>query len=350
MAEPPKPGARNALTDVAGILVGHASDEAARSGVTVIRCLRPMTAAVDVRGGGPGTRETDALAPGALVDAVDAVVLAGGSVFGLAAADAVCAELSHQGVGRLRETRKVAIPIVPAAILYDLENGGDKAWGAQPPYADLGRAALAAAGEEVPLGSVGAGRGAMAGRLKGGLGSASIDLCEGLVVAALVAANPVGSVATPDARCFWAWPFEIDAEFGGARPDLSAPAAVEPVGRDTKLALADPDCPPFNTVIAAVACSAALTVAETQRVAIMAQDGLARAIRPAHTPFDGDTVFALASGDWTPPANRPLALARIGAAAADCLARATARGVYEATADPDGPPAWRDRVQPGGSL
>lgn len=338
----PGPGPRNLLSDVAGIEVGNAQDDALRSGATVVRCTQPMIASVDVRGGGPGTRETDALQPGTLVDKIDAIVLAGGSVFGLAAADAVCAALAEQQIGRRSKVDAPPVPIVPAAILYDLENGGAKNWGAHPPYAELGRTALANVSAEFALGSVGAGRGAKAGALKGGLGSASIDLGDGLVVAALVAANPVGSVLTPDGRSFWAWPFEIDGEFGGARPSDPAAAAIDPFGPGSKIDAADPNAAPFNTAIAVVACSAELTVAEAKRVAMMAQDGFARAIRPAHTPFDGDTVFAIASGAVSLRANRSLDLTRIGSAASDCLARAVARGVYEAASVPAEPLAYRD--------
>jgi L-aminopeptidase/D-esterase-like protein len=325
-------GAKNLITDIAGLNVGHATDEHARSGVTALLCAAGWAASVDVRGGGPGTRETDALATENLVGRAHAVVLAGGSVFGLAAADGVAASLSMQGVGLQLRLKSPAIPIVPSAVLHDLGNGGDKNWGMSPPYRELGIRALAAAGTDFALGSVGAGRGAMAGLLKGGIGSASVDLHDGLMVAALVAVNSVGSPLMPDGKTYWAWAFELGQEFGGAGPpqnpmDLSDPAPDESrllaIGRLTQ---------GVNTTLAVVACNADLNTGECKRVAMMAQDGIARALRPAHTPFDGDTVFALASGELVLKRNllRPAQVGRIGSAAADCLARAIARGVHEA--------------------
>ncbi len=336
---------RNLITDVPGFSVGNAEDDAARTGVTVLLCERQFTAAVDVRGGGPGTRETEALAPENLVGAADAVVLAGGSAYGLAAADAVAAALGARGRGFAARPGHPTVPIVPAAILYDL-GAHSAAWAGAPPYAALGAEALAAAGADFALGSRGAGRGAVAGVLKGGLGSVSAAIGDGLMVGALVGVNPVGSVCMAGDACFWAWPFEVDGEFGGRRPRAGLSPATAPIPEDTKLAARAP-APGTNTTIAAVACNAALTTAECRRVAIMAQDGFARAIRPAHTPFDGDTVFALASGEVGigEGLERALAVARIGAAAADCVARAVARGVFEAAADPGGPPSWRDCTQ-----
>ncbi|MEO1329019.1 MAG: P1 family peptidase [Pseudomonadota bacterium] len=330
---------RNALTDIAGLTLGHATDDRLRSGVTVVVCAEPFPAAVDVRGGGPGTRETDALAPEALFGRASALVLSGGSMFGLAAADGVAAALTAEGRGLRIAPGAPPVAIVPSAILYDLGNGGDKAWGDAPPYRELGAAAYRAAGAEVAIGAVGAGRGAVAGRVKGGLGTASAALESGETVAALVAVNPVGSVLTPCGRAFWAWPWEIGGEFGGGRPDLAHPssdgwAQSKPLPQ-TALA------PASNTTIGVLATDAALDRADLKRVAAMAQDGFARAIRPAHTPFDGDTLFALATGSG--PASRdPAAIARLGAAAADCVARAIARGVWSAIADPNGPPAARD--------
>ncbi len=324
------PGPHNALTDVAGLRVGSAHDAVVRTGVTVVRPLHRMVCAVDVRGGGPGTRETDALAPGTLGDAVDALVLSGGSVYGLAAADGVVAALGARGEGfALMDAPGVPrSPVVPAAILYDLANAGDKRWGEEPPYRALGAAALAAAGEEVALGRVGAGYGAWAGGTLGGLGSASAIAGDGLTVGALVAVNCFGSVRMPGSDAFWAWPFEVAGEFGGVRPGPDWPTGAAHWGA----AKVDPT-PRANTTLAVVACDLALTPAEAQRLAVMAQDGLARAIRPVHAPFDGDVVFALASGARDAP-DEPLArammLARAGAMAADTLARAVARGVWEA--------------------
>lgn len=311
------PGPRNLITDVPGLLVGNAEDETAITGVTVVLTEEPAAAAVDVRGGAPGTRETDLLDPVALVDRVDALVLSGGSAHGLDAGAGVMAWLASQGRGFA--VGDVRVPIVPAAILFDLANGGDKSW-REPPYRGLGQAAAAAAGTDFRIGNAGAGLGAKAGRLKGGLGSASFAVGD-LVVGALVAVNPLGSVTMPHSPCFWAWPFEQAGEFGGLRP--SGPVA----------ALADlADCAPHiagaNTTIAVVATNADLDKPACRRLAIMAQDGLARAIRPAHTPFDGDTVFALATARG--PALDPARLAVLGSLAADCLARAVARGVHAA--------------------
>ena len=332
-------GARNLITDVPGLMVGQAHDVAARTGVTVILPDTPAVAAVSVAGGGPGTRETDALAPENLVDAVDAVVLAGGSVYGLSAADAVAAWLGARGRG-FRLAVRLGVPpspVVPAAILYDLANGGGKDWGLEPPYRSLALAAVSGAGQAIALGTAGAGYGAMAGTLKGGVGSASAMTDDGFTVGALAAVNSFGSVIAPGGRTFWAAPYELDAEFGGlgagglsASPDDWGAAKAEAVPR-------------ANTTIACVATDVALTPAQAKRVAIMAQDGLARAVRPAHAPSDGDVVFALSTGRITLPQVTPLILARIGALAADCLARAVARGVYEATPWPgEAVACWRD--------
>ena len=324
-----KPGPRNLITDVPGLLVGCVEDEAARTGTTIVLCPEAWTAAVDVRGGGPAVRETDTLRPENSFSKAHAICLSGGSVFGLGAADCATAALSARGHGLRLSPGTPSIPIVPSACLHDLANGGDKAWGLTPPYRELGMKAVAAASADFPLGSVGAGRGAMAGTRKGGLGSASIDLGDGLIVGALVAANPIGSPYMADGETFWAWPFEIDGEFGGQRPgDLAA--AIEPIPDDSKLAARLKAG--ANTTLALVATNADLSTAEAQRVAMMAHDGMARAVRPAHTPFDGDVVFALASGAVALGADpmRRLLLAKIGSAAADCLARAIARAVFEA--------------------
>ncbi len=285
---------------------------------------------VDVRGGGPGTRETEALAPENLVGRAHAVVLAGGSVFGLAAADGVAAALSAQGIGLTLRPGSPAIPIVPAAVLHDLGNGGDKTWGLEPPYRALGASALQAAAADFALGSVGAGRGAMAGLVKGGVGSASIDLGGGLTVGAMVAVNSVGSALMPDGTTYWAWPFELDREFGGSKPPGAQADMGNPAPDESRLLALERLRPGANTTLGVVACNAALTTAECNRVAMMAQDGIARALRPAHSLFDGDTVFALASGSVAPGEGqrRALQVSRIGSAAADCMARAIARAVY----------------------
>jgi len=325
-----RPGLKNLITDIAGLKVGHATDENVRSGVTALLCGSGWPAGVDVRGGGPGGRETDALAPENLVGRAHALVLAGGSVFGLGAADGVAAVLSSQGIGLQWRASAPAIPIVPCAVLHDLGNGGDKDWGLAPPYRELGMRALAAAGTEFALGSVGAGRGAMAGRLKGGIGSCSLDLGQGLMVGALVALNSVGSPMMPDDKTHWAWAFELDQEFGGVGPPLKAMDLSDPAPDEARLMAIGRLTPGANTTLGVVACNADLSTAECKRVAIMAQDGVARAVRPAHTPFDGDTIFAVASGSLKLDENllRAVQIGRIGSAAADCLARAIARAVH----------------------
>ncbi|MES2057174.1 MAG: P1 family peptidase [Pseudomonadota bacterium] len=325
------PGPRNLITDVAGLTVGHATDEIAQTGVTVLLTDSAWTAAVDIRGGGPGVRETETLNPENVVPGIHAIALSGGSVFGLAAADGVVSRLSEAGIGmRLRAGGK-AIPIVPAAVLHDLNNPGDKDWGELSPYRALGMAAVEAAAAGFALGSVGAGRGAMVGYRKGGIGSASLDCGDGIIVGALVAANSVGSPYMSDGETFWAWPFEMDGEFGGKRPAADV-IAHDPVPALSRLDALGKLAPGGNTTLAVIATNARLTKGEAKRIAIMAQDGMARAIRPLHTPFDGDLVFTLASGEIVLPddASRNVAITRIGSAAADTLARAVARGVHHA--------------------
>jgi L-aminopeptidase/D-esterase-like protein len=323
-------GPRNLITDVTGIRVGNAEDFAVRTGATVILPDARAVAAVDARGGAPGTRETDALDATCLVDAVDAVVLSGGSVYGLDAASGATAWLGARRRGYSMGNGTVFAPVVPAAILFDLTNGGDKAWGETPPYNDLGRRACAAAASDFALGNAGAGLGARAGQLKGGLGSASAVTDAGLQVGALIAANPYGSVLVPGSSAFWAAPYELDGEFGGGGWPSAAPglASLPPLSGTKGEAAAQAG---GNTTIGCVAVNADLTPAEARRVAIMAQDGLARAIRPIHTPFDGDVIFVLATGSRALGAEgRPALLLELGHMAADCVARAVARGVYEA--------------------
>ncbi len=326
------PGDTNSLLDISGLQVGQAENADVGTGVTVILPDERAVCAVDVRGGGPGTRETDALASHTLVDAVDAVVLSGGSSYGLASADGVAAALGarNQGFALMEMPGVPKSPVVPSAILYDLANGGNKAWGEEPPYRDLGKAALNAVGEPLRLGKAGAGYGASAGSLPGGTGSASIVTDDGLSVAALVCVNSLGSVRIPDSDAFWAWPFELDNEFGGVRP---AADLVE-IREDWGEAKLNPS-PRENTTIACIATDVALTPAQAHRVAIMAQDGFARAIRPVHTPFDGDVVFVMSTAKRPLLDPEPMTIARIGSLAADCLARAIARGVFEAMDETD---------------
>ena len=327
-----KPGPRNLITDVEGFLVGNAADAGLKSGTTVVTAERPFTAAVHVMGGAPGTRETDLLGPDRLVQQVDALVLSGGSAFGLDAASGVADALAATGRGF--EVGAVRVPIVPAAILFDLLNGGDKDW-TENPYRCLGRRAFEDAGRDFALGTAGAGAGATTANLKGGLGSASLDLGNGISVGALVAANPVGAVTVPGSRQFWAAPFEIGGEFGRAGLPDRAPAVEE-----TFAGKHDARVPGANTTIAVVATDARLTQAQAQRMAIAAHDGIARAVIPSHTPFDGDLVFAAASGAGPPPSGDAGLLA-LGHAASLCLARAIARSVRHATPQPgDLLPCW----------
>ena len=312
-------GKRNLVTDVSGIFVGNAEDVQRRTGVTVVIPDPPAVAAVATHGGAPGTRETDLLDPACFVSRIDAIVLSGGSVFGLDAASGVTTTIAQQRRGLT--VRGISVPIVPAAVLFDLSNGGDKDWGSDPPYRALGAQAVAAAGESFALGNAGAGYGARAGRLKGGLGSASWLTRDGFEVGAIAAVNAFGGVLMPETPHFWAAPLEQGGEFG-RRGLPSVPL------HDLEPEMTKPALPRAHTTIAVVATNAVLSKAEAQRVAIMAQDGLARAIRPVHTPFDGDVVFALATG--TRPLTQPTDLFRVGALAADCLARAIARGVYAA--------------------
>ena len=329
----PGSGTYNGLTDVGGILVGHYTDLQAASGVTVVLCTAGAVAAVDVRGAAPGTRETDLLAPVNLVDKAQAVVLAGGSVFGLSAADGVVRWLADCGFGFPLEGGQVA-PIVPAAVLYDLGRGPQFV---PPVCAEWGRLACEAAGAgPVAMGCLGAGTGAVAGSIKGGLGSASVVLDSGITVAALVAANPGGSVIDPATGRPWEIGLECNGEFG------------ELGQRAVKLPATPPAAPARNTTIGVVATDAALTKAQALKVAQMAHDGLARAIRPAHTMFDGDALFCLATGRrplpeiaGVFPAGRAQAINDIGQAAADCTTRAILHAIFAARSAA-GKPAFRD--------
>jgi L-aminopeptidase/D-esterase-like protein len=332
-----RPGPRNLITDVAGLRVGNAEDRAGKSGATVVLMDTPAVAGVAVVGGAPGTRETDLLSPEQTVGAIDALVLSGGSAFGLDAAGGVMEGLLALGRGYAVGTARV--PIVPAAILFDLLNGGDKPWltdGSTPPYRALGRLALDHAGAAFEIGSSGAGAGATTATLKGGLGSASTMLDDGSVVGALVAVNALGQVTVGDGPHFWAAPFEIGDEFGGL--GLPSPFPAEATRVRTKGHVQ----PVAATTIAVVATDVALDKRQARRLAIAAHDGLARAVWPAHTPFDGDLVFAVSTGRRSVD-DPDRALIRLGACAAATLARAIARGVYLASMDPgDTKPTWAD--------
>ncbi|MBT6032792.1 MAG: P1 family peptidase [Kordiimonadaceae bacterium] len=328
-----KPGPLNLITDVEGIRVGHAHNDEVRTGTTVLLCEKSVTGGADVRGGGPGLRDVEVLSPENQVGRADAIVLSGGSVFGLAAGDGIATALSSQKVGLQFGPNAPTVPIVVGAILFDLVNGGNKDWKMSPPYHDLGIEALKDAQVEddgkFELGNAGAGLGANAGNKKGGIGSTSLDLGDGLIVGALVAVNSVGSVFMPDGETYWAQPFAIGDELGGQKANDKNQDAVQPIPDDSKFGGMMPGS---NTTIGIIATSAKLTPAECKRIAMMAQDGYARAIRPVHTPYDGDTIFCI-SGGTKEIENGPRRLRRvseIGAAAADVMARAIARGVYEA--------------------
>lgn len=328
---------KNLLTDIVGVRVGHADDARLASGVTAILFDRPAVASLDIRGGGPGTRDSALLDPVNTVEGIDGLALAGGSAFGIEAGGGVQAWLAERGHG-LRIGDAV-IPLVPGAILFDLINGGDKAWGRYPPYRELGYAAAAAAGETFVLGSVGAGMGATTANLKGGLGSASAVTAAGVRVAALAAVNAIGSVTMGDSAHFWAAPFEQQGEFGGrGMPGTMTPdmLAVRIKGGASATAAE-------NTTLVVVVTDAILTKAQAQRLAIMAQTGFARAIYPVHAPLDGDIVFAAAT--CAKPIDPLAGLTELGALAGNVVARAIARGVYEATALPftGALSAWRDR-------
>jgi L-aminopeptidase/D-esterase-like protein len=325
---------RNLITDVPGIRVGHAEDGRLGSGTTAVIFDAPAVASIDVRGGGPGTRETELLDPALTVEGIDAITLSGGSAFGLDAASGVQAWLKEQNRGFAVGTARV--PIVPTAILFDLLGAGDKTWGRFPPYRELGYAAAASAGQDFALGSVGAGTGATTVNCKGGIGSASAMSRDGVTVGALAAVNAVGSVLIGGGPWFWAAPFEVDGEFGGRGLPQSFPQeALAPLAKGA---------PHENTTLVVVTTDAILTKAQANRLAVMAQSGLSRAIYPVHSPLDGDVVFAASTGRRPLP-DGTLGLTAIGTLAANVVARAIARGVFaaQALALPGAMPSWHDQ-------
>lgn len=330
---------RNLITDVAGVRIGNAQDPKLASGVTVALFDEPAVTSYAVNGGAPGTRDTDLLEPDKVVPGINAVVLSGGSAFGLDAASGVQAYLREKGVGFAVGT--AIIPLVPQAITFDLHNGGDKDWGRYPPYRELGYEAAEAASIDFALGTAGGGYGATTVDLKGGLGSASAVTSSGHTVGALVIVNALASTLIGDGPHFWAGAYEEGKEFGG----LGLPPRItremrrfDWKGRSTKAP------PPLSTTIALVATDAVLTKAQAKRLAVISHDGLAKGLRFAHALYDGDTIFAAATGR-KPLTNEAEDFIEIGAHASDCLARAIARGVYEATALPfaDAKPSWKDR-------
>ncbi|MEP0518668.1 MAG: P1 family peptidase [Hyphomicrobiales bacterium] len=315
--------------------IGHAEDAVLRSGVSVILCDRPALAAVHVMGAAPGTRETELLAPENLVSHIDAIVLSGGSVFGLDAASGVVEVLRAHGRGYKVGSNRM--PIVPAAILYDLSNGGDKSWEGASPYLELGRSALRNVSRDFQIGGVGAGFGATTANLRGGFGYAETQLSDGVVVCAFVAVNAVGQVTMGDSPNFWATPFELGAEFGG----LGFPQNIDE--KTSSVNLKNPGNRPLerveNTTVGVIATNAKLNKSAAKRLAMSAHDGYAHAIWPCHTPMDGDLIFALSTeerevGD----------LMHLNAAATSAMARAIAIGVYSVKPrSDDTKPAWQSR-------
>ena len=331
-----KIGKKNLITDVTGVLVGNSHDEIMKSGVTVFTSEKRFAAAVTVLGGAPGTRETDLLESDKLVEKIDAIVLSGGSAFGLDAATGVVDCLRKENRGY--PLKDIHIPIVPSAILADLFNGGDDQW-KENPYRKLGKLAFNSISNSFKIGTIGAGYGATTSNLKGGLGSASIVLGNGATVGALVAVNPSGSVVTDGSNSFWASPFEIGDEFGGK--EFIPPKNIFTEyhrGDDTRKDNFSID----NTTIAIVATDLELSKVELKRISVAAHDGMSRAILPSHTPYDGDLIFAVSTGRKKIKIN-PNDIYNIGNAAAICLSRAIARGVYEAKSEKnDLLPTWQD--------
>ena len=351
-----KPGPKNNITDVKGVKVGHAHNKKIMSGATVVTSDNSLVAAVDCRGGAPGTRETDSLKPANLVEEIHAIVLSGGSAMGLDAASGVASSLKDQGIG-FQVGKDISVPIIPAAILFDLQNGGEKSFIQKYTYFEFGQKALSNADYNCPIGNVGAGTGAIAGSLKGGIGTSSLiqksvkEDGNEFTVGALAAVNSFGSVTLPGSLDFWAWPFERDAEFGGRGfPknnnsedqkineleldfDFESPFfEIDPYQKKKTFRKKKPPKIniPTNTTLCVVATDATLTKSQAQRIAIMAQDGIARAIRPVHTPFDGDTVFVLSTGEIPLSSTPSIDISRLGMMASDCISRAIARGVFAA--------------------
>jgi L-aminopeptidase/D-esterase-like protein len=337
--EPAKPqkstiatGKNNAITDVSGIEVGHYDGN--NTGTTVVLVRNGAVGGTDVRGSAPGSRETDLLSPTNLVDKVNAVVLTGGSAYGLATADGVMLWLEEKKLGWPVGGGNV-VPIVPGAVLYDPGRFGRTFQ--DRPTAEFGRKACEnASSGPVQMGNVGAGAGAISGGIKGGIGTASVDLGNGVIVGAIVAVNSSGSTVNPETGEFYAKYLEVNAEFGALKPPFSS--AGLSTGQAFEMALNETNEPVKNTTIAVVATNVQLTKAQARKIAEMAHDGMARAIRPAHTMFDGDTVFCLATGEIDPAVlkqeaawgNMAANVNKLGAAAADALARAIIHAMLNA--------------------
>ncbi len=319
-----KPGPTNSITDIEGLSVGNAQDIDLKSGVTALICDKPCIASVAVHGGAPGTRDTELLSPKNTVETINGITLSGGSAFGLDAASGVQAWMRENNRGF--EVGPVRVPIVPGAIIFDLINGGNKKWGRFPPYRDLGYEAAQNAKGDFDIGTAGAGTGALVAGLKGGLGTASLKLDNGITIGALFVVNALGTPLMGNTKHFHAALFEKDNEFGGHGLPTKVPFDVDTV----KFKFRDMASDLSNTTIGIIATDAVVTKAEAERLAIAAHDGIARAIYPAHTPYDGDLIFSIASGgsgikpkgdDWT----------EMSGHVANVTSRAIARGVYEAS-------------------
>jgi L-aminopeptidase/D-esterase-like protein len=330
------PGKRNLITDVQGIRVGNAHDEAFKTGTTALICEKPSIASCHVMGGAPGTRDTDLLAPENTVAEIDALFLSGGSAFGIDAGTGIQAELRKQGRGFDVAGQK--IPIVPGAILFDMINGGNKDWGEYPPYRELGNLAARNASDSFSLGSEGAGHGALVAQIKGGLGSASTVLANGITIGALVAVNALGSPLIGNQGHFRAAAFERDDEFGG----LGIPDRLPQDADHLNIKFRETLQPATNTTIAIIATDASLTKSEAKRLAVAAHDGFARALWPAHTPLDGDLIFSVATGTNSKPAGMNDWI-DLCALASSTMSRAIARGIYEARPiENDIFPCWKE--------
>ena len=316
-------GKKNLITDVDGILVGNAHNKEVATGCTVITPIEGSLASADVRGGAPGTREVGALNPYNLIDSVDSIVLSGGSTWGLEAASSVANSIGGEGRGYRPSSKSKNVPMVPAAILYDLANGGDKEWLKNPPYSSLGLEAVSNLSDKIELGNFGAGYGSQAGSLKGGLGSASFVSNDGIQVGGLFAVNSYGSVVNNETGQFWAATDETENEFGGMGVPTFAPNDVlsGTAARET--------LPGQNTTIGVIATNVKLDSKAAKRIAIMAHSGMSRAIRPIHSPVDGDVIFVISTGTL----NKELSLNdinTIGELGARVCSRSIARGIYEA--------------------
>lgn len=330
-----KTGPHNALTDIKGLRIGHAIEVDIKTGTTIIRCDVPTIASVKVLGGAPGTRDIALLEPENTVETINAIALSGGSAFGLDAAGGAQEILRAEGKGF--SIGPHVVPIIPSAILFDLINGGNKDWGDASPYRALGIEATKNAKTQCTIGSVGAGFGALTATLKGGLGSASTVMDNGVTIAALVAVNALGSATIGNTKHFWAHPFEIGDEFGG----YGAPKGNPSIGLPIKFR--DQQSTGSNTTIGIIATDAQISKAACKRLAIAAHDGFARALWPSHTPLDGDLIFGLATGT-TKIAPNDHDWIDMSAIAASTMARAIARGVYAAsTMDRDILPSWQSQ-------